>query len=354
MREWRGVVLLLGLMRPAQGLSSTPVTGPGDRYRAFGFDSRSLQRKTTPGNQWHQQLSYWLTGKRPPKLYLVRVPIPLTWEDVGRPVVVPLSGRCASTAVRIMQGYDATKPGSRPAGVEDVNPAPEYQWLKTAISRKPGKTSEGEISGIPVRPGPLRWCRCGNGTGQQLGLGDCMIHEGEPFGRRLGETYNMEVESASGPQVIITETGFHGVGESLRPTTRQVRPDSPGGEAPRKAYQTVLPHWEAGKSTSPPSRGQPSYRDVLKKLEESIALQCAPLCPLDVENRTARASQGATMSNSTPDPFYSSPFGPFYRRHAPYMVQPEYRIYEMNKRLQTRTEVSRPREERCRGAGGRG
>ncbi|XP_056295744.1 LIM domain-binding protein 2a isoform X8 [Pseudoliparis swirei] len=46
------------------------------------------------------------------------------------------------------------------------------------------------------------------------------------------------------------------------------------------------------------------------------------------------------MSNSTPDPFYSSPFGPFYRRHAPYMVQPEYRIYEMNKRLQTRTEES--------------
>ncbi|KAL3044501.1 hypothetical protein OYC64_012905 [Pagothenia borchgrevinki] len=47
------------------------------------------------------------------------------------------------------------------------------------------------------------------------------------------------------------------------------------------------------------------------------------------------------MSNSTQDPFYSSPFGPFYRRHAPYMVQPEYRIYEMNKRLQARTEVSK-------------
>ncbi|XP_062414607.1 LIM domain-binding protein 2a [Pungitius pungitius] len=46
------------------------------------------------------------------------------------------------------------------------------------------------------------------------------------------------------------------------------------------------------------------------------------------------------MSNPTHDPFYSSPFGPFYRRHAPYMVQPEYRIYEMNKRLQTRTEES--------------
>lgn len=48
------------------------------------------------------------------------------------------------------------------------------------------------------------------------------------------------------------------------------------------------------------------------------------------------------MSNPAHDPFYSSPFGPFYRRHSPYMVQPEYRIYEMNKRLQTRTEVSRP------------
>ncbi|KAJ3587532.1 hypothetical protein NHX12_011129 [Muraenolepis orangiensis] len=46
------------------------------------------------------------------------------------------------------------------------------------------------------------------------------------------------------------------------------------------------------------------------------------------------------MSNPTHDPFYSSPFGPFYRRHSPYMVQPEYRIYEMNKRLQARTEDS--------------
>lgn len=52
------------------------------------------------------------------------------------------------------------------------------------------------------------------------------------------------------------------------------------------------------------------------------------------------------MSNPTHDPFYSSPFGPFYRRHSPYMVQPEYRIYEMNKRLQARTEVSRPGEPR--------
>uniref|UniRef100_A0A8C9RPE3 LIM domain binding 2 n=1 Tax=Scleropages formosus TaxID=113540 RepID=A0A8C9RPE3_SCLFO len=46
------------------------------------------------------------------------------------------------------------------------------------------------------------------------------------------------------------------------------------------------------------------------------------------------------MSNTAHDPFYSSPFGPFYRRHSPYMIQPEYRIYEMNKRLQSRTEES--------------
>uniref|UniRef100_A0A8D1T4U2 Uncharacterized protein n=1 Tax=Sus scrofa TaxID=9823 RepID=A0A8D1T4U2_PIG len=48
------------------------------------------------------------------------------------------------------------------------------------------------------------------------------------------------------------------------------------------------------------------------------------------------------MSSTPHDPFYSSPFGPFYRRHTPYMVQPEYRVYEMNKRLQSRTEVSTP------------
>ncbi|XP_034298678.1 LIM domain-binding protein 2 isoform X2 [Pantherophis guttatus] len=46
------------------------------------------------------------------------------------------------------------------------------------------------------------------------------------------------------------------------------------------------------------------------------------------------------MSSVSHDPFYSSPFGPFYRRHTPYMVQPEYRIYEMNKRLQARSEDS--------------
>uniref|UniRef100_A0A4W3HWS3 LIM domain binding 2a n=1 Tax=Callorhinchus milii TaxID=7868 RepID=A0A4W3HWS3_CALMI len=46
------------------------------------------------------------------------------------------------------------------------------------------------------------------------------------------------------------------------------------------------------------------------------------------------------MSSAPHDPFYSSPFGPFYRRHTPYVVQPDYRIYELNKRLQTRTEDS--------------
>lgn len=40
------------------------------------------------------------------------------------------------------------------------------------------------------------------------------------------------------------------------------------------------------------------------------------------------------------DPFYSSPFSMYSnRRHAPYMGQPDYRIYELNKRLQQRTEV---------------
>ncbi|KAF7283866.1 hypothetical protein GWI33_022900 [Rhynchophorus ferrugineus] len=46
------------------------------------------------------------------------------------------------------------------------------------------------------------------------------------------------------------------------------------------------------------------------------------------------------------DPFYCSPFGnPYYRslpvprRHTPYFGQPDYRIYELNKRLQQRTEV---------------
>lgn len=58
------------------------------------------------------------------------------------------------------------------------------------------------------------------------------------------------------------------------------------------------------------------------------------------------------MSSTPHDPFYSSPFGPFYRRHTAYMVQPEYRIYEMNKRLQARTEVSLPLgAQRGRGSG---
>lgn len=41
------------------------------------------------------------------------------------------------------------------------------------------------------------------------------------------------------------------------------------------------------------------------------------------------------------DPFYSSPFSSYFRRHTPYFGQPDYRIYEMNKRLQQRTEVSK-------------
>jgi hypothetical protein len=44
-----------------------------------------------------------------------------------------------------------------------------------------------------------------------------------------------------------------------------------------------------------------------------------------------------------PDPFYTSPFSPFYRRPGPgFMGQqqpPDYRIHELNKRLQQRNEV---------------
>ncbi|GFU48252.1 LIM domain-binding protein 2 [Nephila pilipes] len=40
------------------------------------------------------------------------------------------------------------------------------------------------------------------------------------------------------------------------------------------------------------------------------------------------------------DPFYSSPFSSYFRRQTPYFGQPDYRIYEMNKRLQQRTDAS--------------
>lgn len=40
------------------------------------------------------------------------------------------------------------------------------------------------------------------------------------------------------------------------------------------------------------------------------------------------------------DPFYSSPFSSYFRRQTPYFGQPDYRIYEMNKRLQQRTDES--------------
>lgn len=41
-----------------------------------------------------------------------------------------------------------------------------------------------------------------------------------------------------------------------------------------------------------------------------------------------------------PDPFSTSPFSSPFRRQTPYFGQPDYRIYEMNKRLQQRTEVN--------------
>ena len=56
---------------------------------------------------------------------------------------------------------------------------------------------------------------------------------------------------------------------------------------------------------------------------------------------------GPPMSHGMPgpmmnsDPFYSSPFSMYSnRRHAPFMGQPDYRLYELNKRLQQRSEVS--------------
>uniref|UniRef100_A0A8C4Q262 Armadillo like helical domain containing 3 n=1 Tax=Eptatretus burgeri TaxID=7764 RepID=A0A8C4Q262_EPTBU len=58
---------------------------------------------------------------------------------------------------------------------------------------------------------------------------------------------------------------------------------------------------------------------------------------------TAAAAAGAALTShghGPSDPFYASPFGPFYRRHTPYVIQPEYRLHELNKRLQARTEES--------------
>lgn len=50
---------------------------------------------------------------------------------------------------------------------------------------------------------------------------------------------------------------------------------------------------------------------------------------------------GQSMPGGPPaDPFYSSPFSSYFRRHTPYFGQPDYRVYEMNKRLQQRTEES--------------
>ena len=47
-----------------------------------------------------------------------------------------------------------------------------------------------------------------------------------------------------------------------------------------------------------------------------------------------------------PDPFFNSPLCPMYRRPAPSFMgqqQPDYRIHELNKRLQQRNEVRRGR-----------
>uniref|UniRef100_A0AAY4E7V8 LIM interaction domain-containing protein n=1 Tax=Denticeps clupeoides TaxID=299321 RepID=A0AAY4E7V8_9TELE len=76
-------------------------------------------------------------------------------------------------------------------------------------------------------------------------------------------------------------------------------------------------------------------------LPPSLSLSLSlSLSPPSIPQSSPGLRRVSDMSNPPHDPFYSSPFGPFYRRHSPYMVQPEYRIYEMNKRLQSRTEES--------------
>ncbi|KAI0213300.1 LIM domain-binding protein 2 [Lamellibrachia satsuma] len=49
---------------------------------------------------------------------------------------------------------------------------------------------------------------------------------------------------------------------------------------------------------------------------------------------------GDCVVNMNVDPFYASPLSQFYRRQTPFMGQPDFRIYELNKRLQQRTEES--------------
>ena len=53
----------------------------------------------------------------------------------------------------------------------------------------------------------------------------------------------------------------------------------------------------------------------------------------------ANGSDGGAV-NMNVDPFYATPLSQFYRRQTPFMGQPDFRIYELNKRLQQRTEVS--------------
>ena len=50
-------------------------------------------------------------------------------------------------------------------------------------------------------------------------------------------------------------------------------------------------------------------------------------------------NSGDCVVNMNVDPFYPSPLSQFYRRQTPFMGQPDFRVYELNKRLQQRTEV---------------
>ena len=52
------------------------------------------------------------------------------------------------------------------------------------------------------------------------------------------------------------------------------------------------------------------------------------------------AHESCRMNYIASEHFLISPFASLCRRHTPYMGQPDYRIHELNKRLQQRSEVS--------------
>ncbi|CAG5074364.1 Similar to LDB2: LIM domain-binding protein 2 (Gallus gallus) [Cotesia congregata] len=76
-------------------------------------------------------------------------------------------------------------------------------------------------------------------------------------------------------------------------------------------------------------------------------IQQGPMCPPGAPGPMGPHHQAPPGQHMHNDPFYCSPFGsPYYRslpvprRHTPYFQQPDIRLYELNKRLQSRTEES--------------